>query len=117
MAKTPEGKIKAAILKYLKRRDIYVWNNPTGAVEIRPGEWIRFGKKGSADLLGCLSGGRLLAIEVKAPGNRLSPTQREFLETIRGLGGLALTVKSWKELDTALRQGGYISDGPLFDLE
>jgi hypothetical protein len=76
---------------------------------------MRFGLKGSSDIEGILPGGRFLAVEVKAPGGRLSPEQREFLERVRGLGGLALVVKSWKEIDGALREGGYISDGELFE--
>jgi hypothetical protein len=113
--KTPEGRIKAACLRYLEKRRILAWNNPSGAACVAPDRWVRFGKKGSADLLGCLPGGRFLAVEVKGPGGRLSPEQKRFLEEIRGLGGLALTVKSWKEIDSALREGGYISDGPLFE--
>jgi hypothetical protein len=111
---TPEGKIKAACLRYLEKRKIKAWNNPSGAVEIRPGQWLHFGKTGSADILGCLPDGRFLAVEVKAPGGRLSLEQKQFLTDIRGLGGLALMVRNWKEIDNALREGGYVSDGPLF---
>jgi hypothetical protein len=114
---TPEGRIKSACLRYLEKRRILAWNNPSGAVHIAPDRWVRFGKKGSSDLLGCLPGGRFLAIETKAERGRLSPEQREILEQVRGLGGVALVVKSWRELDTALRNSGYISDGPLFEEE
>jgi hypothetical protein len=53
-------------------------------------------------------------VEVKAPDGRLTPEQSEFLETIRGLGGVAVVVKSRRELDEALRREGYADDGPLF---
>ncbi|MDR1904305.1 MAG: VRR-NUC domain-containing protein [Treponema sp.] len=117
MVKTPEGKIKAAILKYLKLRGIYAWNNPTGAFQVRPGEWMRFGKKGSSDILGLLPGGRFLAVECKAEYGRLSSEQREFLNDIAALGGLAVVARSFRDIDTALREAGYsgITDGPLFD--
>jgi hypothetical protein len=114
---TPEGRVKAACLRYLEKRCIKAWNNPTGCTRIAPDRWIRFGKKGSSDILGCLPGGRFLAVECKAEHGRLSPEQREFLADIERLGGLALAVKSWRELDTALRRGGYISDGPLFEIQ
>ncbi|GHT78535.1 hypothetical protein FACS1894130_05290 [Spirochaetia bacterium] len=114
---TPEGRIKADCLRYLERRGIFCWNNPTGAVRVAPDRWLHFGKKGSADLLGCLPGGRFLAVEVKAPGGRLSPEQRQFLDDVKTLGGLCLVVKGWKEIDSALREAGYISDGPLFSSE
>lgn len=111
---TPEGHIKIACQNYLERRGIFSWNNPSGAVRVASDRWLHFGKKGSSDILGCLPGGRFLAVEVKAPDGRLSPEQKEFLEKIRGLGGLALVVKSMRELDAALRREGYIDDGPLF---
>jgi hypothetical protein len=83
---TPEGRIKTTCLRYLERRGIFCWNNPSGAVRVAPDRWVHFGKKGSADLLGCLPGGRFLAVEVKAPGGRLSPEQKQFLaDGIRGV--------------------------------
>jgi len=111
---TPEGRIKTACLRYLERRGFYAWNNPTGAVQIRPGKFLRFGKVGSSDILGVLPDGKFLAIEVKASNGRLSPEQSAFLEKIRGKGGLALLVRSWQALDAALRREGYADDGPLF---
>jgi hypothetical protein len=96
-------------------RGIYHWRNSTGAVKIGPGRFMRFGKVGSSDILAVLPGGKILCVEVKAPGGRLSPEQRQFLADITALDGVALVVKDWKEIDTALRQGGYISDGPLFE--
>jgi hypothetical protein len=113
---TPEGLIKASCLRYLEKRRIKAWNNPSGCVRVAPDRWVHFGKKGSADLLGCLPDGRFLAVEVKARNGRLSPEQREFLAEIRGLGGLAVMVKSWQELDAVLRREGYAAeDMPLFE--
>jgi hypothetical protein len=91
------------------------WNNPSGAVRFAPDRWVSFGKKESADILGCLPDGKFLAVEVKSDHGRLSPEQSVFLEKIRGSGGMAVVVKSWKELDTALREAGYVTDGPLFE--
>jgi hypothetical protein len=114
---TPEGRVKAAVLRYLQRRGVFCWNNPTGAVRIAPGRWLSFGKKGSADIIGILPGGRFLAVEVKAPQGRLSPEQREFLERVSALGGMAFVAKSAADVDAVLRAGGYIQDCPLFDRE
>ena len=111
---TPEGRVKAAVLHFLEKRGIEAWNNPTGAVRIAPDRWVHFGKKGSADILGILPGGRFLAVETKAKNGRLSPEQIEFLEKVRGLGGVAIVARSFQELDTALRREGYADDGPLF---
>ena len=112
---THEGRVKATVLRYLERHGFFAWNNPSGAVRIAPDRWLHFGKKGSADILGCLPGGKLLAVEVKSITGRLSPEQSMFLEKVRGLGGVAVVARDWKDLDQALRTAGYISDGPLFE--
>jgi hypothetical protein len=112
---TPEGLVKSAILDYRRVRGFFAWNNPTGAAEVRPGQWVHFGKVGSADILGCLPGGRFLAIECKAEKGRPSGAQREFLNEIERLGGLAIIARSFQEVDLALRGAGYIDDGPLLD--
>jgi len=101
----------------LEARGIYHWRNNTGAVQIAPGRFIRFGKVGSSDILGILPGGRLLCVECKAPDRgRLSPKQKQFLADVRKLGALALVVRGWWELDEALREAGYaMKDMPLFE--
>jgi hypothetical protein len=76
---------------------------------------MRFGKKGSSDILGILPGGRMLCIECKANTGRLSPEQKQFLADAGELGALALVVRGWWELDEALRNAGYaMKDMPLF---
>jgi hypothetical protein len=84
---TPEARVKAGVLKYLKLRRIKAWSNPSGAVRIRPGKFMSFGLKGSSDILGCLPNGRFLAVECKAKSGRLSPEQKQFLAEIRDLDG------------------------------
>ena len=112
---TPEGLILNACLQYLQARGIFHWRNNTGAVQIVPGRFMRFGKKGSSDILGVLPGGRFLAVECKTKSGRLSPEQKQFLADVRGLGALALVVRDWKELDLALWEAGYAKkDMPLF---
>ena len=77
---------------------------------------MRFGKVGSSDILGILPGGRLLCVECKAQGGRLSPEQKQFLADVRELGALALVVRGWWELDEALIEAGYdMKDMPLFE--
>jgi hypothetical protein len=115
---TPEGKIKAACLRYMERLGITMWNNPSGCVRVAPDRWIHFGKKGSADIIGLIPpDGKFLAVETKAPDGRLSPEQREFLEMIKRQGGLAIVARSWRDIEAALLEAGYsgIVAGPLFD--
>jgi hypothetical protein len=112
---TPENRVKRECLNYLKLRRIKAWSNPSGAVRIRPGKFMSFGLKGSADILGLLPGGRFLAVECKAAHGHLSPEQREFLADINALGGMAVVAKSWADIDQALHEAGYVNDGPLFE--
>jgi hypothetical protein len=114
MKRTPESFVLNGCLHYLQIRGIYHWRNNTGTAKIAD-RWVSFGKKGSADILGCLPDGKFLAVEVKSDHGRLSPEQSVFLERIRGSGGLAVVVKSWQELDGSLREAGYVTDGPLFE--
>jgi hypothetical protein len=65
-------------------------------VRIGPGRFIRFEKVGSSDIEGILPGGR-------------------FLAEVQALGGLAVTVRGWRELDEVLREAGYVTNGPLFE--
>ena len=112
--KTPAGRTKAAVLRYLNRCGLFAWNNLSGAVRIAPDRWVKFGRKGSSDIIGVLPDGRFLAVEVKSIKSRLAPEQSAFLDKIRGLGGLAIVIRDWKELDQALRAAGYVSEGSLF---
>jgi hypothetical protein len=113
---TLENRVKTEVLKYLKLRQIKAWSNPSGAVRIRPGKFMSFGKKGSADIIGLLPpNGKFLAVETKAPDGRLSPERKQFLAGIREQGGVAVIARSWTDVDQVLREAGYVSDGPLFD--
>ena len=111
---TPESSVLSGCLNYLTRIGIFHWRNSTGAVRIGPGRFMRFGKVGSSDILGCLPSGRFLAVECKSKNGRLLPEQKQFLDDITHLGGLAVVAHSFQELDTALREAGFVSD-PLFE--
>ena len=113
---TPEGRILADCLQYLQVRGIFHWRNSTGAVRIGPGRFMRFGKVGSSDILGVLPpNGRLLCVECKSESGRLSTEQKQFLADVQELGALAVVVRGWKELGQALREAGYVFEGPLFE--
>ena len=104
MANMTESELLRAILDYLAARKVFCWRNNTGAFA---GEYagkkrfIRFGAKGSADILGCLPGGRFLAIECKAPGKPLSDHQFRWLQRVATEGGVAMMVD---DLDEAIER-------------
>ena len=107
MSRVPrEGEIQTAILLLLKVLRIPAWRANTGAFK---GEYqgrarfVRFGVKGQADILGLLPpSGRLLALEVKRPGGKLSPHQDAFLRTIRDAGGIGAMVTSCQDVRDVL---------------
>ena len=80
----PEQEIQNAILQYLTIQGLFVWRNNSGALKQKnqygKTRMIRFGKTGSADIMGILPGGRFLAVEVKTLKGRLTEAQKEFLE-------------------------------------
>lgn len=74
--------------------DIRVWKNATGATKIK-GQVIKFGLKGSADILGIIKpGGRLLAIECKTGQAIQSKYQKNFENMIADFGGIYLVARS-----------------------
>lgn len=75
----------------------YFWRNNSGAYTIGK-RYIKFGLKGSADILGVVSGtGLFLAIEVKANKGKQSEEQKLFQRQIEAQGGRYILVKSSEE--------------------
>ena len=90
MAQTPEGKVKAAIKKWLKARGIW-FCMPMGT---------GFGTSGVPDFVCCWNG-KFLAIEAKAPGKRSNTTsmQDDQIMAIHQSGGAAIVVDDVAQLD------------------
>ena len=98
-----EAQIQDAILKALRIHPAVVWisrmNTGAGRLRRRDGteQWIRFGFPGCSDILGQLRNGKLLAVEVKRPGGRVSAEQKAFLEHASRYGALAFVARSSAE--------------------
>ena len=90
-ASTSETALVKACLAWLDAKGIFAWQNNSGALPVGD-RFIRFGKVGSSDILGILPGGRMLAIECKARGGKVTDAQCQFLTRIRDNKGLALLV-------------------------
>lgn len=90
MAATPEVKIKTKVRAWLTARGIwYCQPVATG-----------FGPSGVPDIVACWQG-RMLGIEVKAPGKRSNTTtmQERQLAQITAAGGIAIVVDDVSQLD------------------
>lgn len=89
MALTPEGRVKAAVRKWLDARGIWYY------MPVQNG----MGKTGIPDFVCCWDG-RFLAIETKAPGKRanLSANQERQIQLIHQAGGAAVVVDDAAQL-------------------
>lgn len=75
---TPEGKVKEAVVRILIRHNVYYFF-PFSA---------GFGRAGIPDIIACC-GGRMMAIECKAPGKKPTALQDREMQRIRDAGGWA----------------------------
>lgn len=101
----PEAAALVEVLKALRAHPAVIWceRMNTGAARIG-GRFIRFGFTGCPDVLGQLNDGRLLGVEVKAPGGRLRTEQAIFLERINQAGGLGFVARNCRDVFAALGQ-------------
>lgn len=89
---TPEGKVKATIKKMLVDRGIYYTMPFTAG----------YGASGVPDILIC-HGGKFIAIECKANGNKPTALQTEHMRRIREGGGIARVVDE-NNLDSTMKE-------------
>ena len=81
MALTPEGKVKAKVVKILREEGIYYFFPATHG----------YGRSGVPDVICCVAG-RFLGIECKAGTNKPTALQVHEIEQIRSSGGVAVVV-------------------------
>lgn len=89
MALTPEGRVKAAVRKWLSDNQLWYY------MPVQNG----MGKTGIPDFICCWRG-RFLAIETKAPGKRanLSANQERQIQEIHKAGGAAVVIDDVAQL-------------------
>jgi hypothetical protein len=75
-----------------------VWRNNSGQ---RGG--VRFGKAGSADIVGIVKG-RFFAVEYKTEDGKLSEKQAEFITKVNALGGYACVCRTRDDVMMHWRQ-------------
>lgn len=103
-----ESVVVAQCLTFLRLHRVFAWRNNTGAA-LAGKQLVRFGLKGSSDIIGVTNDGRFLAIECKREGGGvLSEWQQRFLNEVTRRGGVALVVHNTEELAQGLADGGVI---------
>lgn len=109
--KPSEKVIETAILTYLNYLPhCFAWkNNSTGVFDAKRGCFRKsknkFAINGVSDILGVYNG-RLLAIEVKKPGGVTSKEQKQFINRVVRLGGIAGVARSIDEVREILKSDG-----------
>ena len=78
---TPEAKVKASVVKLLKKYEVYYFFPATHG----------FGRSGVPDIICCL-GGNFLAIECKAGNNKPTALQEREMQRIRNAKGDAFLI-------------------------
>ena len=103
--KIREADVLRACEEYLQLRGYFAWRNNTGAVQIAPGRFVRFGKPGSPDIIGiikeCNGNGRFFGIECKSSTGRQSAEQKKFEKNCVRNGGLYVLARSVDDLKEA----------------
>ena len=109
-----EATIQNAILRYLAMDKRIAWANRfnTGAAVVESKgpdgrtsrRYIRYAFPGCSDILGQLTDGRFLAVEVKAKGNKATDEQAAFLAKVATAGGVAILAYSIDDVQAALER-------------
>ena len=101
MKKQTETQLVKTCLEWLHIMGIFAWRNNTGAFAREDKgrrRFVRYGEKGSADIIGVGKQGRFLSVECKLPGRRQTPDQVAFQKKIEDNGGWYYLVHDLDEL-------------------
>lgn len=93
MVKTPEGKLKEHMRRYLTERGAF-WSNVTGGPGSKPGD---------PDMIACYRG-LYIGLEAKTPTGTVSPLQEQRKAEIEAAGGLCFIIRGMDDLKEALRE-------------
>ena len=87
------------ILLYLSPLGM-AWSNSTGAIKTED-RFLRYGLKGSADILACIDG-RFIAVEAKCGPDKQRPEQIRFQAAIEKAGGVYILARSVDDVRAVL---------------
>lgn len=100
-----ESEIQNEIIHYLTtlQPKIVFWRNNVGGLKDINGRIVRFGLKGSADIIGIISpNGKFLAIECKTEKGKQRPEQIAFEKMINKMGGIYILARSVEDVKKEL---------------
>lgn len=98
----PEREVQKVIIGFLRGHSRVAWvermNSGAGK---KKGFYMRFGFVGCPDILGQMKDGRVLAVECKARGGKVTPDQESFLSLVtmwKGVAGVCYSLDDVKAL-------------------
>lgn len=86
--------VKKCLLWLSVNRPWVCWSNTTGNVRTDTGRYIKFGLKGSSDIIGISDTGKFICIEVKTGKSRVSKEQKAFLKMAYARGAMCYILRS-----------------------
>jgi hypothetical protein len=89
-----EGHVVKACIQLLILWKCDIIRNNTGAVKTEHGAYLRFGKKGSGDILALSPHGRWVELECKFGRGATSPEQDARQKLVQSMGGVYLFVRN-----------------------
>lgn len=101
-----ETNLVRGCLTYLRTRGIFAWRNNSGATKVG-GRMVRFGARGSPDIIGVLPDGRFLAVECKTGRRKLTPEQAAFLDRVAECGGVTVVARTIDDLHDGIQAALY----------
>ena len=99
--------LKNDALEWLATAGFFAWPNEVGGAYVK-GSFIKYGKKGSGDIL-CVLGphGRHAEFEAKTGDADQSKAQKVHQQMVEKRGGLYLIFRSVEDLQQQMRTAGY----------
>jgi hypothetical protein len=101
---TPEGKIQAAVLRYLREQEVFCWRQNNLAIfdPKMNGYREHNGLKGVPDILAVIKG-RFVGFEIKTPKGRQSADQLFFQKRVERHGDKYFIIRSLEDAKIALK--------------
>lgn len=94
-----ESDVVNACIKWLFSHGCFVWRNNTGSYKTQSGGFVRYGSKGSPDIIGMTPRGLFIGVECKFGKNGLQDSQKDFGERIKEKNGLYIVAYSIDDLE------------------
>lgn len=95
-----ESAVLSACIRWLYTMKVFAWRNNSGAYKTTSGHYVRYGYKGSSDILAIQPNtGKIICIECKREGEKQTPEQKEFEQRVKDCGGVYIVARSLDDME------------------